>query len=482
MYHTQTNVSTYSGPYYRTMTDDQCRHIHEASLEILEHTGVHLYYQPAIDLLKKAGCAVEGNNIHFPPHLVEWALRAAPSQIMMYDRSGNPVMPLGDRKCTYGTGSDCINVLDHRTRERREATLQDVVDGVRVAQDLSHVDFIMSMFVPSDVPVAAEVRQMEVMLLHSSKPICFVTYGWEGVPEIVEMLEAAMGREERLKAKPTAIGYLNPTNAFEHNEEALRKLFYFAERGLPFIYLPDVMRGMNGPYTREGAMACSNTGVLVGLVIAQLINEGAPTILSTARPSLLDMKTLIQPYGTGSGKVSGIDVNHYYDLPAFSTGGATDSKLLDEQAIFEATLSLYGSTLAGGNMIHDLGYMESGKTGSLELLVIEDEIVSWIKAKTKGLEINEENLAMDLIHEHALSGDFLGTDHTLRHVGEGWEPRLLDRQNYSDWSDDGGTSMRERAQEKVDKILEEEPQDIVSTEIAERIKNIADKAVTKYKD
>jgi len=477
MYHPQTNVSTYAAPYYRDITDEQCRLIHDASLEILERTGVHLYYQPAIDLLKKAGCFVDGDHVRFPPHLVEWALRAAPSRIMMYDRLGNPVMPLGGRISTYGTGSDCLNVLDHRTGERRRATLQDEVDGIRVADAMPNVDFIMSMFLPSDVPVAADVRQMEMMLTYSAKPICFVTYEWEGTPEVIEMAEVAVGGADSLRAAPTVILYLNPTDAFRHNEEALRKLMYVAEKHLPCVYLPDVQRGLSGPMTEEGAMACSNAGVLVGLVIAQLVSEGAPTILSTARPSFVDMRTMIMPYGTGTGKVAGIDLNHYYNLPAFSTGGATDSKLLDEQAIFEATLSLYSATLRGGNMIHDIGYMESGLMGSLELVVIEDEIASWIKASMKGLEINEETLALDVIHEHALSGDFMGAKHTVRHVREGWQPRLIDRHNYEQWMANGGTSMRERARAKVEEILAEESRHVLPPDVEEKIGAIAERAV-----
>lgn len=478
MYHPQTNVIAYTGPYYRTLTDEQCRLIHRASLDILERTGVLLYYQPAIDLLKKAGCLVDGNHVRIPSHLVEWALRAAPSRIMMYDRFGKPVMPLGDRISTYGTGSDCLNILDHRTGERRKAVLQDVVDGIRVADAMPNVDFIMSMFLPSDVAIAADVRQMEVMLLHSAKPICFVTYGWDGTPEVIEMAEVAVGGADTLQFNPTAICYLNPTMAFRHNEEALRKLMYVAEKRLPCIYLPDVIRGMTCPMTRASAMACSNVGQLVGLVIAQLVSVGAPIILSTARPSFLDMKTLIEPYGTGDRGVGGIDLNHYYNLPAFSTGGATDSKLLDEQAIFEATLTLYGSMLSGGNMIHDLGYMESGLMGSLELVVIEDEIVSWIKACTKGLEINEETLALDLIHQHALSGDFLGTDHTLRFVRQiEWEPRLVDRHIYEQWMESGGTSMRERARAKIEEILGAEPRHVLSPDVEKRISAIAERAV-----
>ena len=478
MKHPQTNLTTFTGPHYRGMSDDQCRILHRASLDVLERTGVLVNYQPVLDLLKKAGCLVQDNHVRIPSHLVEWALRTAPSRIMLYNRKGEPVMPLGDRISTYGTGSDCLNILDHRTGERRKAVLQDVVDGIRVADAMPHVDFIMSMFLPSDAPVAAEVRQMEVMLTYSDKPITFVTYEWEGTPEIIEMAEVAMGGAEILRINPSVVCYLNPTSSFVHNEAVLRKLVYCAEKRLPFIYLPDLLRGMTGPMTREGSMACHNAGVLVGLVISQLINEGAPIIISGARPSHLDMKTMVAPYATGPGGFGGIGINHYYNLPVFSTGGASDSKLLDEQAIFEGTLTLYGSMLGGGNMIHDMGYMESGLMGSLELVVIQDEIVSLIKAGSmKGLEFNEETLALDLVHKHALSADFLGTDHTLRHVREGWQPRLVDRQNYEQWEASGGTSMRDRARAKIDEILAEEPRHVLPPKIEKQIKAIADRAV-----
>jgi trimethylamine--corrinoid protein Co-methyltransferase len=460
------------------MTDDQCRIMHRASLDVLERTGVFVNYQPALDLLKKAGCLVEDNHVRFPTHLVEWALRTAPSRIMLYNRKGEPVMPMGDRISTYGTGSDCLHILDHRTGERRKAVLQDVIDGIRVSDAMPHVDFIMSMFLPGDVPAAVEIKQMEVMLTYSDKPITFVTYEWEGTAEIIEMAEIAMGGADILQINPSVICYLNPTNSFVHNESALRKLEYCAKKRLPLVYLPDILRGMTGPITREGAMTCHNAGVLVGVVISQLVNEGAPIIISSARPSHLDMKTMVAPYATGPGGFGGIGINHYYNLPLFATGGASDSKLLDEQAIFEGTLTLQGAMLAGGNMIHDMGYMESGLMGSLELLVIQDEIVSIIKAGSmNGLDFSEENMALDLVHKHALTGDFLGTDHTVRHVREGWQPRLIDRQNYDGWKASGGTSMRERAKAKIDEILAEELRHVLPPDIEKKIKKIAEKAI-----
>ena len=478
MKHAQTNVTSFTTPQFRGMSDDQCRIMHRASLDILERTGVWVNYQPALDLLKKAGCLVQDNHVRFPSYLIEWALRTAPSRITLYNRKGEPAMPLGDRISTYGTGSDCLHILDHRTGERRKSVLQDVVDGIRVSDAMPHVDFIMSMFLPNDAPVAAEVRQMEVMLTYSDKPITFVTYEWEGTPEIVDMLELIAGGAEQLRLMPTAVLYLNPTTSFVHNKAALRKLIYCAEKRLPFVYLPDLLRGMTGPITREGSMACHNAGTLVGVVLSQLVNEGAPIIISSARPSHLDMKTMVAPYVTGPGGFGGVGINHYYDLPVFTTGGASDSKLLDAQAIFEGTMTLYGSMLAGGNMIHDMGYMESGLMGSLELLVIQDEIVSVIKAgNMNGLDFSEENLALDLVHKHALSADFLGTKHTVRHVREGWQPRLVDRQNHEGWKASGGTSMRDRARAKIEEILAEEPRHVLPADVEKQMKAIADRAV-----
>jgi trimethylamine--corrinoid protein Co-methyltransferase len=225
-------------------------------------------------------------------------------------------------------------------------------------------------------------------------------------------------------------------------------------------------------------MACSNAGHLAGLIVAQLVSEGAPVALCTAVPFTLDMRTMVVPYADPDCKAFGLEMSRYYNLPSFNWGGMTDSKLLDGQAVMEAALTLFAATLNGGNLIHDIGYMESGLTGSLELVAICDEIISWLKDYMKELEISEETLALDVIHEHALSGDFLGTEHTVRHVREGWQPQLVDRQNFEQWSQKGATSLEERALEKLKEILGSEPKSILSPEIEKQINEIARRAVS----
>ena len=103
---------------FRQVTDDQLQEIHNASLEILEKTGVRLHLQEAVDMLKKAGAHVsEGNRVRIPSYLAEKTLNTAPKRVVLCDREGNRVMPLEGRKSFFGTGSDCLNIFDHRNGE-----------------------------------------------------------------------------------------------------------------------------------------------------------------------------------------------------------------------------------------------------------------------------------------------------------------------------------------------------------------------------
>jgi trimethylamine---corrinoid protein Co-methyltransferase len=82
----------------------------------------------------------------------------------------------------YGGGSDCLNVLDHRTGQRRRPRLQDVREAAIVQDALPELDFVMSMFLPGDVDQRIYDRyQMEVMLNHTTKPIVFVSPDFRGL-------------------------------------------------------------------------------------------------------------------------------------------------------------------------------------------------------------------------------------------------------------------------------------------------------------
>jgi len=474
----QSNYVAFNTPQFRKLSGDQVERIHNASLEILDRTGVCLYEPEALDLLKKAGVVVsEENRVRIPPGLVEWALSVAPKRVVLCDRSGRRVMPLERSNVFFGPGSDCPNVLDHRTGERRPGTVQDIVEGIRVCDALPNMDFLMSICIASDVEQQiADRYQMRAMLMNSTKPILFVTTGFEGCVDAVEMAQIVAGGEKELRRNPICACYINVTSSLRHNAEALQKLLFMAERGLPTTYTPVVLRGINGPVTAAGAMALANAGELAGLVLAQLKREGSPVILTGGVNDMLDMRTMRDVYAAPENRVMLVELAHYYGLPIFGLAGASDAKLPDEQAAAEAAFSLILETLCGAQMVHDVGYLEGGMCNSLEQMVICDELIHYVKRFMQGLEVSEETLALDVIDEIGPHGDFLGTEHTKRHYREDWYPQLFDRNSFESWAAAGSKTLRQRASERVEEILAEHEPEPLPPDVQRRIDEVVSRA------
>jgi trimethylamine--corrinoid protein Co-methyltransferase len=468
------NDVAFGGAQFGRLSSQQCQKLHNASLEILARTGARLYEQEAIDLLKSAGASVaDGNLVRIPAGLVEKAFSTVPKRVTLFDRNGQASIFLEEGNCYYGTGSDCLNIIDHRTGERRKPVMQDIVEGMTVCDALPHIDFVMSMFLPSEVDAMVSDRyQMEAMLNNTTKPIVYVTNEFSGCVDAVEMAEIVAGGSEALKLRPFAACYINVTTGLRHNAEALEKLLFLAEKGLPALYIPVVVSGITGPMTTAGSMALVNAGVLVGLVLSQLKREGAPFIVPGWGGEGIDMRTMVNPYCAPDPKGMAHALAHHYRLPMFGLGGCSESKLVDQQAAAEAALTLLAETLGGANLIHDLGYLESGLCGSLAQLVICNEMVGWIARMMAPVEINEETLALDLIDELGPDGQFLGTEHTMAHFRERWYPEVFERGNFDQWQAKGGQSLGERAAAHVERILAEHKPEPLPREIAQQVKEV----------
>lgn len=476
------NDRSFAGAQYGRLSPEQCQQLHNASLEILARTGARLYDQEAIDLLEKAGASVsDGNLVRVPAGLVEKAFSTVPKRVTLYDRHGQSPIFLEEGNCYYGTGSDCLNIIDHRSGERRKPVVQDVVEGMRVCDALPYIDFVMSMFLPSDVDAMVSDRyQMEAMLNNTTKPIVFVTNEFSGCVDAVEMAEAVAGGAEALKLRPFAACYINVTTGLRHNKDALQKLLYLADKGLPALYIPVVVSGISGPMTPAGSMAVVNAGVLVGLVLSQLKREGAPFVVPGWGAEGIDMKTTVNPYCAPDPRGIGHALGHHYNLPIFGLGGCSESKLVDQQAAAEAALTLMVETLGGANLIHDLGYLESGLCGSLAQLLICNEMVGWLEHLAAPVEINEETLALDLIDEAGPDGQFLDSDHTYAHFQERWYPDVFERGDYDQWQAAGGTDLGERAAERVQEILDEHHPEPLPDDVRQKIRAVVQRAEEQF--
>jgi trimethylamine---corrinoid protein Co-methyltransferase len=444
---------TTSAHYYR-MGIQECEQIHQGTLEILERVGIEVHDEKARDLLVKGGAKADGLLVRIPEYMVERALKTTKKRITLYDREGNLAMRAGGYRSYFGGGSDCLNVLDHRTGERRRGTLKDVKEAITLMDALPEVDFVMSAFLPSDVdPYVYDRYQMEVILNYTTKPVVYVTPDFEGCVAAVGMCEAVAGGEEAFRNNPFATCYINVTSGLVANSEAVQKCMYLAEKGLPMLYIPVNSGGVNTPHTTAGCMASLNAGSLLGIVLANLVNEGSAVAVSGWNGGPYNLKTMVGNYVMAEEQGVSISMGKYYDLPVFGMAGCTDSKALDMQCGFEATVSLMVNLLSGANIVHDLGFMDAGLQGSLQLIALCNDYLGFLRAATAGVVVNDDTLALDVMAELGPSGNYLEHKHTMRHYRQMYYSNLADKRQYDIWAEDGATTMEERAGKQVDEIL-----------------------------
>jgi trimethylamine--corrinoid protein Co-methyltransferase len=400
-------------------------------------------------LLENAGAEVQDAlRVRIPPELVATALTTAPSRIDVYDRNGDKAMILEGTNCYFGTGSDLEYTVD-RSQQRRRSTLKDVERSARLCEKLSNIDFVMSYALPSEVPpLSIELEQFRVLLSNTAKPVIMTVFsGLESLEQL---------HETHFRQSPNYIVYGQFVSPLQHDADALDRLIFCADHHIPLIYVPTIMMGASGPVTLAGALALANAECLAGLVMHQLRAPGAPFIYGGC-VSPLDMKTTVFAYGSPEWRLADAALSQLslrYDLPIFGTGGATDAKTLDAQAGAEWAYSLLTCALAGTNLIHDVGYLESGLTGSLESLVICDEIIGMVKRVISGFELGKEVLALDMIKRVGPAGHFMGEEHTLeRFRKDVWYPSLFARNRYESWQAEGGKDLIQYAGERVEKLL-----------------------------
>ena len=451
------HYSSHHQPHLQVFSEEQILEVHLATLEILERTGVEVRESRARALLQQAGARVEGDQVRFPAQLVEWAVGSAPERVVVSARTGERVMPLEANRVFFGTGSDTPNTIDPETRQRRRSVRADVERFARLCDALPNMDFIMSLGVASDVPEKAPfVFEFADMMAGSAKPIVYTASDQQDMEDIAEMAAAVAGGESVLRANPFLIHYAEPISPLIHSPMGLRKLLFCADHRIPIAYVSGMSAGATTPATLGGGIALGSAECLSGLVIHQLAAPGAPFIYG-ANVSVIDMATLGYVYGGPEFPITNAalaDMARYYRLPVWGLAGASDAKTVDAQAGLEAMLSVLMAVLSRGNLVHDVGYIEQGLTSSMEMVTIVEEMIGMARMILRGIPTDHDHLAVDLIDEVGVGGQFLGTEHTARFFRtDHFLTRLLDRNTFDKWQREGSKTLADRANEKVRGIL-----------------------------
>ena len=458
------NSIVFPSPQFAVLSETQLQDLHTAALEVLRRTGIRFHHPEALDMLKEAGAFVsDGNLVKFPAWLVEDAVASTPSRIVMCDRHGEPAMFLEGTKVYFGTGSDCLSFLppgvggkEARTGEHRKFTQADIIDGYRLCDALPNIHFVMSIGIPSDVdPSLAYDVQMSLMLEHTTKPIVFVTNDKASCQRAIDMAAAVAGGYEALAEQQQILLYSEPSSPLQQSRTAVDKLLLMAEYQLPVVHSPGPLMGGTAPITMAGGLVMSLAEILSALVLHQLKRPGAPFVFGAGLHHM-DMGAAQICYASPEfqlTKAAVAELGRWYGMPTWGYAGCSDAKVMDGQAALEAMLSVLMAKFSGANLIHDVGYMESGLATSYEMIVLTDELVALTDHMMKGIEVSDDTVMLDELHQIGPSGHFLDTEQTLKRFRDFWFPGLLDRQRRLQWSDAGATTLEQRLTARVKEIL-----------------------------
>lgn len=487
---TRTNVIDEQYVQFSFLSEGQKQRIFSEVLEVLQYTGVKIHHERAREKLKKHGCTVKGTRTYIPSQLVNVCLNTIPLVTTIHGWDGSTRLRIENGRTYFGPGPTCSYFLDPHTQKRRSYLKEDASMVARVCDALPEIGFVMSLGCISNVQNGMEeICEFAELVQNTTKPVIAWGFSKESCQEIHYIAIAMSGGEEELRHRPSYIYYNEPISPLVCDFHAIDKLIYCAEKGIPQIFAPANTSGATVPATHAGHLIVSLAESLVGLVVSQLFNPGACIIIGGAQ-SILDMRTALFSYGAPELSIlqAGLtEMGQYIGLPMYSTGGCSDSNcVIDVQSALESTLSLHSAILSGPNLVHDIGFMESGMTGSLFQLVMADEVISMSKQIVNGIQVTEQTLAEKEIAQFGPVGDYRDTEYTKKRHSLHWQPTLMDRQSYEDWVASGSKSMKDRVIDKTISIIDEYsgPKEKLPQNVIQNVQDIlkeAEKRVTKSK-
>jgi trimethylamine--corrinoid protein Co-methyltransferase len=470
------NYSDRQTPQFRVLSDSQCHELYLTTLECLNRIGVQVNNAEARDLLLQAGARFQDNIAYIPPHLIQEALVSAPRTFTIWGRDHTNQMRIAPDRVHFGPGPTCTYFMDPETGERRPARRGDAGLTARVCDALPNIDYVMGLSLFDDVTtVLASVYEFAEEIANTTKPILAWAHRTEALADIYEIACLVAGGEAAFVARPNFGLFSTYPSPLRHTDEDLSNILWAAEHNLPIVYLGGPTVGLESPVTGASGLVLLMANVLSAVAIVQLKKRGAPIVVGGV-PSAMDLRTARPAYGSPEmslNSAAAVDIARYLGLPFMGTAGASESKILDSQAALESAIQIIMASLSGTALVHDVGFLDCADIGSLEMLVMADEIISMSRRIQRGIEVNQEAIMLDLIEQVGPGGSFLAEPRSaVLCRSEVWMPTLLDRKFYPNWVKDGRKTMETRVHEKLGKILATHQVPTLAPEIAAGIDTI----------
>jgi len=457
------------------LKEHEIKMIIQAGFDILESSGAHVMQEEALEVFRKNNCKVEGSLVKIPATIIEECIKSTPAKWTVYDREGNERLFIGEGKTYYGSADVATHFLDYKTDEVRDFTLNDSRLAARLMEYLPNIDFVCPFGTPQDISQAiTSANAFEATVTNTTKPIGFMTLDVENHEAIIKMASIIRGGMDNLKKKPFILTLLESISPLTLASETSAKMLIMAENELPYFFTGAPSLGATSPVTLAGSLAQTVAETFLGLALTQLKKKGAPVGIGAAI-GIIDMSTGVYSLGapeTALCDAAFTEIARYLKIPNWTTS-VTQSKTPDQQAVIEPTLAILLNEIEGADVNWDVGYLESALITSFEEIVLLDEIIGMVRRINRGIEVNEDTLAKDLIINAGPGKSYLDDDHTLRNFKkELWFPTIKDNKPLEVWQAEGKLTMRDRAKNKIEKILASDNPKELSGKIKSELRDI----------
>jgi len=476
-------------PRMELLSRDQLDRIHEATLTLLERTGVKVKEPRAFALLKESGCEIEPPRelVRIPRHLVGEAIRKNLRSFPWYGRRAADTIQVGEGRTKLGPGSSCTHLIDLDTGKPRAATSKDAIDCVRLMDALEHVSIN---FTPVSVrehpPQAESIIELALDLNHTTKCLDGGSFNGQVARDSLRIGAILAGGEEELRKRPTLAGYVDPVSPLVHDRTMTETLLEYASMGQPLFLTCLDLAGASAPVTLAGTLVQQNAEVLSGLVIAKLANPRVPVIYGTVS-SAMDLRAGTAASGGPEAtllSIASVQLAHSYGMPATACA-QSDAKIPDAQAAYEKALGLAAAVWAGADLVDlYIGSFEAFNTWALEQAVIDNEVAGMVFRVADGLALDEEAFALPHLDRIGAGGNFLADQAALRFTmarlrGEHWLPALTDRRSRAAWESAASRDLRTAARERARQILKDHVVEPLDPSVARAIQAIVDEVVRR---
>ncbi|MBE0518920.1 MAG: trimethylamine methyltransferase family protein [Thermoplasmata archaeon] len=448
------------GGQFEILSRDDLDKIHGATMEVLRRLGIKVLAPKALELFDHAGADVDRKTriVKIPESLVKETIRKAPSGFKMYGRDPKYELDYSGNKVHFGVAGCAVRVQD-LDGKIRPGTVADVENLARIADYLENIHHILLTVTPCDVPDDVyHLHCINADWKNSVKTTDGFTWTARKAQETIDMAAILRGSYEEVMKKPPLLGFTNPVSPMQLSKELIEGALVYAKYKQPMIFAPEALAGATAPSTLAGLITQQNAEVLAGIMVSQLANPGTPVLYGTSS-AVMDMKTGTAAMGgpeVGLINIATGQLGRYYGLPRRGTGGTTDSKLVDSQAGAETAMSMLIAAMSGMNFIYEAcGGLDGTLTFSYEKLIIDNEIAGMVLRILRGIDVNEETLAVDEICKYG-STNYLGSPHTGKMFKkEHYLPTLFDRRCWEAWLNAGGRDISQEARRKARWILKE---------------------------